>query len=115
MSNGSAACTCSTADQIRERIGSQLDGGLSTDQVVAAWVAERGEQILAVPTREGFNLVGWVMPFVVTISALVILTVLLWRRQRPSAPAPSSSPETLSSEQRRYLDQVERGVRDLSR
>ncbi len=110
-----AACTCGTADQIRDRIRSQLDSGLTPTQVVDAWVAERGEQILAVPTREGFNLVGWVMPFVVTLAALLVLTLLLWRRQRrPEVPVPAS-PAAAAPEESRYLEQVERGVREISR
>ena len=109
-----AACTCGTADQIRDRIRSQLDSGLTPAQVVDVWVAERGEQILAVPTREGFNLVGWVMPFVVTVLALCILTWVLVRRQRHRSVAPDPTSEPLTEAERRYLEQVERGVRDVS-
>lgn len=105
-------CTCGTAAGIRERISAQLDAGLTPDQVVAAWVEERGEQVLAVPTRSGFNLVGWIMPFAVTLvaTAVVLLILMRWRRQSLLRPQPD---EPLSEADRRYLDRIERDVRTL--
>ena len=105
-------CTCGTADQIRVKIRAQLDSGLSSQEVVDAWVAERGEEILAVPTREGFNLVGWTLPFVVTALGLIILSALLLRRRRRFEETPLSS-EADSEAERSYLERIERDVRDL--
>ena len=82
---------------LEERIRAQLDSGLSPREVIDTWVAERGEQILAVPTREGFNLVGWTLPFVVTALALIILSALLLRRRRrfeETLPASDDLPES---------------------
>jgi cytochrome c-type biogenesis protein CcmH len=102
-----AECTCDTAEAIRSRVAGQLDSGLTPAQVIDAWVAERGEQILAIPPRRGFNLVGWIMPFVVVLTALSVLTVILLRRStRPAAAAPSDAP--LTDEERAYLLRVER-------
>lgn len=111
-----AECSCGTADGIRAKIAGQLDSGLTTEQVVAAWVGERGEQILAVPTREGFNLVGWVMPFLVTFVALSILTITLLRRRPSLVPVtvggePASSSDTPSDDERRYLERIDRALR----
>lgn len=104
-----ADCSCGTADAIRERIAGQLDSGLSPDQVVAAWVAERGEQILATPTRTGFNLVGWIMPFAATFIGLLTLTVVLLRRRQASLlPA---RPAAVSGVDRTYLDRIEDDMR----
>jgi cytochrome c-type biogenesis protein CcmH len=107
-----SACTCGTADRIRETIRAQLDSGLTPEEVVDAWVAERGEQILAVPTREGFNLVGWILPFVVTALGVILLSALLLRRRRhfeETSPASEELPEADAS----YLERIERDVRDL--
>ena len=102
-----AACSCGTADAIRERIASQLDSGLSPEEVVQTWVAERGEQILAVPTRVGFNLVGWIMPFAATFFALAIVTTVLLRRKQ--ALAPGDIPP--SHDEREYLDRIDTEMR----
>ena len=106
-----AACSCGTADDIRQQIAAQLDSGLEPDEVVEAWVAERGEQILAVPTRRGFNLVGWLMPFLVTLAGLVFLSVALLRRTRTAAPAsPVSIPP---DDEQRFVDRIEEAMRTL--
>lgn len=108
-----AACSCGTADQIRARISGQLDEGQSTDQVVQIWVNERGEQVLANPTREGFNIVGWVMPFVVLILALATLTLILIRRRDP-LPAGSGG-SMLPELDQATLDRIDKGVRTMHR
>ncbi len=106
-----AACTCGTADQIREKIAGQLDSGLTTDQVVAVWVEERGEQILAVPTREGFNLVGWTMPFIAAILGLVAVTLAVLRWQRRSQQALPLGPG--NDEDAAYLQRVTQDLEAL--
>lgn len=108
------ACTCGTADAIREKIASQLDAGMSPPEAVAAWVAERGEQVLAVPTREGFNLVGWFMPFVATFLGLLMATVIVLRWQK-QAVAETTNPQEPGPEDpdSAYLKRVEQGIRNL--
>src|SRR4029077_3752580 len=56
-------CTCGTADSIRQEIASRLGNGETPDQVVAAFVAQHGEQMRSAPTKSGFDLVAWVTPF----------------------------------------------------
>ncbi|MFQ5766794.1 MAG: cytochrome c-type biogenesis protein CcmH [Acidobacteriota bacterium] len=107
-----AACTCGTAESIRATIRQQLDSGLTPDQVVQAWVKERGEQILAVPTREGFNLVGWTLPFVVTGLALLALTLILFRRKGLASPADAP---VVQEEDLKLLSRIEREVKSLQR
>ncbi|TDI45947.1 MAG: hypothetical protein E2P00_02945 [Acidobacteria bacterium] len=110
------ACTCGTADAIREKIAGQLDSGLSTADTVAIWVDERGEQILAVPTREGFNLVGWFMPFVVTLLGLLMATVVVLRWQKQATEA-AATPRGTGTEDpdSAYLKRVEQGMKNLHR
>jgi cytochrome c-type biogenesis protein CcmH len=108
------ACTCGTADGIREKINGQLDSGLTTDEVVAVWVEERGEQILAVPTREGFNLVGWLLPFVATLLGLVAaaFTVVRWQKNAAAGGVPAPETEDVDLE---YLNRVDQDVEKLTR
>jgi len=86
-----AECTCGTADEVRERVAAELRAGRTRAEVLDLWVAERGEQILAVPRAAGFNLVGWTFPFVAVLAALATLTLVLLRR-RPSEPNPADAP-----------------------
>lgn len=107
------ACTCGTADGIREKINGQLDSGLTTDEVVAVWVEERGEQVLAVPTREGFNLVGWLLPFIATLLGLMAATITVVRWQKKTAAQPDT-PEA-DDVDLEYLSRVDQDVEKLTR
>lgn len=72
------------ADATRARIRRLLDQGLSEQQVLDALVADYGDNILASPKPEGFNLLAYVVP-VIGLGALLALGFLLlprWKRAR---------------------------------
>jgi len=74
---------CGFAIPARKDILSQLKSGKSRDEVITYLVAKYGERILAAPAKEGFNLVGYAMPFIaiVLVGALVGKTVSRWARR----------------------------------
>ena len=41
-----------------------LQEGKSDDEIYEFYVAQFGAQVLAAPPAEGFNLLGWILPFV---------------------------------------------------
>ena len=73
-------CNCGTAAGIKSDIRERLAQGQSPDEIVSAYVAQYGEQILSAPTASGFNLLAWVMPFAVLFAAgaAVIMLVRRW-------------------------------------
>ena len=86
-------CTCGKADRVRAEIAARLDGGETPQQVLKSYVDEYGEQILAAPTREGFNLVGWLLPFGAVFLAGIVLIIVLRRWARvPWSEAPLLAP-----------------------
>ena len=56
-------CTCSTADKNRKKFTKMLESGLTVDQIVQQQVEKYGETVLSAPTKNGFNLTAWVIPF----------------------------------------------------
>ncbi|MDP7556767.1 MAG: cytochrome c-type biogenesis protein CcmH [Nitrospinaceae bacterium] len=56
-------CTCSTADKTRKKFSKMLESGLTVEQIVKQQVEEHGETILSAPTKKGFNLTAWIIPF----------------------------------------------------
>ena len=56
-------CTCSTADKNRKKFAKMLESGLTVDQIVQQQVEKYGETVLSAPTKSGFNLTAWVIPF----------------------------------------------------
>jgi len=56
-------CTCSTADKNRKKFTKMLESGLTVDQIVQQQIEKYGETVLSAPTKNGFNLTAWVIPF----------------------------------------------------
>jgi len=50
--------------------------------------------ILGAPPAEGFNILGWIMPFVAMLMGLVAIrfTVVRWRRLKPAAAPAVGAP-----------------------
>src|SRR5262249_43933554 len=73
-------CTCGKADRVRADVQARLQGGQTPQAILAAYVDEYGEQILAAPNRQGFNLVGWVAPFAALLmgGGLLVLVLRRW-------------------------------------
>jgi len=56
-------CQCGTADQMRTLIGEMIDEGQTKSQILDYFVAQYGEKALSAPTKKGFNLIAWILPF----------------------------------------------------
>ena len=61
---------CHYSHPARQRISKMLDQGMSDDAIVAVFVKEQGLSALAAPPAEGFNLLGWLMPFIALAGGL---------------------------------------------
>jgi cytochrome c-type biogenesis protein CcmH len=111
-------CTCGTAASIRQDIATRLANGDSNEEVLASFVARHGEQILSAPSKEGFNLLAWIMPFAVLLIAATALVVVIRRWEtrgaaaKAGARAKPSTTADLSDEQRLTLERVEREMRE---
>ena len=77
------------ADGMRETLQRWHDQGLSKHQVMDRMVAQFGEEVLAAPPKEGFNLLAWVVPAAVLLGggAVALALALLWGRSRPPGGA----------------------------
>lgn len=73
--------TCSFSVPVREQIESMIGKGRSEAQIIAFYRQKYGEKILSAPTTEGFNMVAWVMPFLVVLlgGAVIVYTANRWR------------------------------------
>jgi len=113
-------CSCGTAADIKMDIAQRLAGGQTADQVVEAYVRERGAQIRSAPTTSGFDLLAWVTPFAAILvgAGLIVHLTRRWRGHAaapPSGDAPMSpafDSRRLSADDRATLDRVERAIRE---
>ena len=70
-------CTCSTAVKTRKKFTKMLESGITVEQIIQQQITEYGETVLSSPTKAGFNLTAWVMPFGVLLIGGVGLRRLL--------------------------------------
>jgi cytochrome c-type biogenesis protein CcmH len=105
-------CNCGVAAEIKADIRSRLKEGQTPAEVEAAYVARYGEQIRSAPTRTGFNLLAWTMPFAVILAAGGVIAVLVRRWGRAHAAAEAAAPPAAKPD-RAALERVDRAMRDL--
>lgn len=74
------------AVQMREEIRTRLARGESREQIIAFFVGQFGESVLATPPRRGLGLAVWLAPVVAfLIGAAILVRFLQGARKRPQA------------------------------
>jgi cytochrome c-type biogenesis protein CcmH len=89
------------ADEVRRDIRARLAAGQTREQIRDAYVSRYGKHILAEPPAVGFDLVLYVMPFVMLIASLGLVTAVLRRFTRssfPTVPASTSDGPAVGAE-----------------
>ena len=112
-------CETQACKDWRAQIKDQLAQGWSDEQVIAYFVAQYGERVLAEPRRSGFTSFVWLLPVLALALGAVVLVQLgrSWMARRaapaaataavPSAPAsPPIPPEVLA--------RLEKELRDMA-
>ena len=68
---------CGFAIPAQEKMDKMVKENKTNDDIMDAFLMQYGDEILATPKKEGFNLLGYIMPFVaLLIAAGVIITIL---------------------------------------
>lgn len=100
-------CFCGTADSIREMIATALDQGMTSDAIIAAYVAEHGTWVMEAPPRRGFNWIIWLGPVFLIVfgSAALYFVGRHWTARRP-APAQPPLDSALDARLRQELERA---------
>lgn len=112
-------CTCDHSKKMRKELKEQLDTGLTVKQIVQVYVNEHGETILSAPTKSGFNLSAWVMPFVALVVGGVGVRKVMrsWIKPAKASPdagdAPSEPAEKKDEPSSEYSSRVKNELDNL--
>lgn len=77
--------TCDSAIPTRNKVKELIGQGKNHDEILSVLVKEKGQVILSKPAEEGFNLVGYIFPFVaiIVVGGLVFKLIKGWTRSGP--------------------------------
>lgn len=103
---------------MRAFIRAKVAEGWSRQRIVDTLIRQYGEQILAVPPKEGFSLAAWLTPFVTIFGGAAVIGGLLtrWLRERKWHDAylnAEMAREIDESDLRRYEDQLFRELKQF--
>lgn len=80
-----SSCECGTADKMRAKIQLMINQGKDKNQIIASFVNLYGEKVLSAPTKEGFNLTAWIIPFLVIgiVGLILYKSMKRWSGKNP--------------------------------
>jgi cytochrome c-type biogenesis protein CcmH len=92
--------TCQVSPAMHADVKSLVDGGYSAQEILDSFVDVYGERVLMAPRPQGFNLLGYVAPFIALAAGAVAVVAVLraWgSKQTAAAAAPKiqATPEEL--------------------
>lgn len=76
------------AQQMRQIIRERLQRGDSREEILAFFVAQFGESVLASPPKRGAGLVLWLAPLLAFAIGVIILARYMRRMSTPGVPRP---------------------------
>lgn len=105
-------CYCGTADAIRADFARRLDGGQTAEAVIAAYVAEHGPGIMAVPPKRGFHWIVWIGPPLLLIFGAIGVGIV-GRRWARAGSSPELAAASLTPEQEaEYRERLRRAMKE---
>lgn len=96
---------CSYSDRMRAELQQYLETGDNDDLILQAFVQKYGNTVLSAPPASGFNLVAWVVPFLVLALATFFAAIVV-KKWSAGAPAPAAAYSGYSAELDRYREQA---------
>ncbi len=78
---------CQHSKPAREKLLAMVNAGATDSEILASFVQENGTEILARPPAQGFNLLGYVVPFIGIALGLAFVWIVIKRFRKPVAVA----------------------------
>lgn len=96
---------CGVSPPMSAEVRERLAGGADAEAILDAFVAREGQDILMAPPKEGFNLLGYLLPFVALAlgAGIVVVVVRRWSREA-AAEAEATSAAGVSDDGLRRVE-----------
>jgi cytochrome c-type biogenesis protein CcmH len=98
-----------TSRQMRELVLKKLRQGESKEEILQYFESRYGERVLAKPNKKGFNLILWILPFVLVALAAIAIYFLIrrWSTRVPVTPVPHFDEDQFSEYKERLEKELE--------
>ncbi len=108
------AMECSAANGIKAQVMEKLNRGQSKEEIIGYFVNRFGEKILSAPTKRGFNLTAWILPFFALVSGggILYLTLKRWHSTGGKSREGRDTPDRGKVEGK-YLERFEEELKDF--
>jgi cytochrome c-type biogenesis protein CcmH len=105
--------SCQVSPAMHRDVLALAAGGYTAQEIIDAFVHAYGERVLMAPPASGFNLLGWVVPFIALGGGAVLVLAVLrnWQRAPRTEPAVhrSARPEDATDDE---IARLEAAIRD---
>lgn len=81
--------TCTTSPAMHREVVALIEQGMTGQEIVDTFVEQYGELVLMAPKKEGFNIVGYVVPGIAITAVGALMLWILSRRGKIVAPEPA--------------------------
>ena len=100
-----------TSSQMRDLVLKKLRQGESKEEILQYFESRYGERIMAKPNKEGFNLILWVLPFVLVALAAIVIYFLIrrWSARAQVTPVAHFDEDQLSE----YKERLEKELKQF--
>jgi cytochrome c-type biogenesis protein CcmH len=100
-----------TSSQMRDLVLKKLRQGESQEEILQYFESRYGERIMAKPNKKGFNLILWVLPFVLVALAAISIYFLIrrWSSRVQATPSAHFDEDQLSE----YKERLEQELKQF--
>jgi cytochrome c-type biogenesis protein CcmH len=103
---------CEFSVPTRRQIEAMIAQGMGLEQIIGFFRVKYGEKILSAPTREGFNLLAWIIPFAAVFAGCFIIVGAISRWRANPVMEAEASANGLAPYDPELKDRLEREIRE---
>jgi len=106
--------SCAVSPAMHGDVMGLVAGGYNAAEILGAFQGVYGERVLMSPLKQGFNLVGYAMPFAALITGAAIVAGLIRKWGKRAAREPKLAPAAPIDATPAELDALQAAIRDES-
>ncbi len=100
-------CELKACEQMREEIAIKLSEGEDKESIKRYFIRQYGPQVLGEPPKEGFNLLGWILPIVVFVGGGIFVVVRIMRMRKNRREEEIAAAQDTPAEGDSYTDRLD--------